>query len=250
MYSLNSSHPSIVSFIKEFICSTTDEYCALLRQIRDTSGIYYASKTQLSMQNKGMRRPNRSTISHLNLRAYNLRPFTNDNKFNVKRSSVISPNVSFANWRKYHWRNYRRPVKMRGLDITMQTAKEISHFRSFSTAYTRSQLRSMGHRGNLWRMILDLYDEVLSKKISNWSLQKTKGFFLRPLPPRFLFCFSEVSSFLESDSKLHRISSTDFKSHLKIYNRWGVIIFWNFARSCQYFSKISKYYNSPTVVYF
>jgi hypothetical protein len=119
MYSLNSSHPSIVSFIKEFICSTTDEYCALLRQIRDTSGIYYATKTQLSMQNKRMRRPNRSTISHLNLRAYNLRPFTNDNKFNVKRSSVISPNVSFANWRKYHWRMSRsvlRKAKRKGGD--------------------------------------------------------------------------------------------------------------------------------------
>ena len=59
--------------------------------------------------------------------------------------------------------------------------------------YAGSQLRSMGPRWNLWKVILDPNDEFLSKHFCDRSLRK-KYFFLSG-PPPFFFAFSSIPFF-------------------------------------------------------
>ena len=103
---------------------------------------------------------------------------------------------------------------------------------------------------NFWKIysnstvvILDPNDEYLWKTFCDRSLKKKTFFFLRFPPPQILFAFSSIA-FLEFESKSHQISSIDFKFHLKICIRSGVITFWTFARILTTCSKNSKRYNS------
>jgi hypothetical protein len=114
--------------------------------------------------------------------------------------------------------------------------------------YAVSQFQSMGPIWNLCRVILGLKDEFYSKKICDRSLRKNskKSYCY----PKLIFYFFFSIPFLEFDRNLHRISSTDFKFHLKICIRSGVITFWIIDRWLKNFSKNSKCYNSWTDAYF
>ena len=113
--------------------------------------------------------------------------------------------------------------------------------------YALSQLRSMGPRWNFWRLILDLNSKFWKKKFCDRSLRK--NFFFFGAPGNF-FLGLVIFHFLEFNSKLHRISSTDFKFHLKICIRSGVITFWMLAIIFAPYRKNSKRYNSWTDAYF
>ena len=88
--------------------------------------------------------------------------------------------------------------------------------------YAGSQLQNMGPRWNLWRVILDLNDEFFLKKILRSEFAKKIFFFSAPAN---FFLFLLVFRFLEFNRDLHWISSTDFKFHLEISIRSGVMPF-------------------------
>ena len=85
------------------------------------------------------------------------------------------------------------------------------------------------------------------QKIFAIGVCKKKIFFL---PPGKFFFYLVVFRFLEFDSKLHRISSTDFKFHRKICIRLEAITFWIFAKTLSTWSETAKLYNSRTDAYF
>ena len=74
-------------------------------------------------------------------------------------------------------------------------------------------------------------------------------FFFLGAPLKFFLAFL-VFHFLEFNRNLHRISSRDFKFHLKICIRSWVTTFWIFEKIFTTFCKNLKRYNSWTDAYF
>jgi hypothetical protein len=110
-----------------------------------------------------------------------------------------------------------------------------------------SQVQSMGPIWNLWRMILDPNGRFLRKKFFDRSLRKKFRFWKRR--PLNFFLFLAIIYFLEFHRDLHRISSTDFKFHLKICIRSGVMTFWIFVPFFGTYFKNWKRYHSWTDPY-
>ena len=141
---------------------------------------------------------------------------------------------------KKHKRKVERVISEKQINKSQYSWCQINSVLSRILGYALSQLRSMGPRWNFWRLILDLNSKFWKKIFYDRSLRK--NFFFWP-PGKFFLCLV-IFHFLEFNSKLHRISSTDFKFHLKICIRSGVITFWTFARILTTCSKNSKRYNS------
>jgi hypothetical protein len=106
----------------------------------------------------------------------------------------------------------------------------------------------MGPIWNLWRMILDPNGRFLRKKIFDRSLRKKLRFWNRH--PLDFFLFLAVIYFWEFHRNLHRISSTDFKFHVKICIRSRAMTFWIFVPFFGTYFKNWQRYNFWTDAYF
>ena len=98
------------------------------------------------------------------------------------------------------------------------------------------------------RILLASNDEFLSKDFSNRSLPKNITIFLSPT--RKFLILSVVSYSWVYRPTLCQISSTDFKSHVKIPTRSRTMMFWISAVICAKCSENSKHRNSRSCRYF